>query len=241
MVLRRVRYARESSAIEEAMPRLQHIVLAPACIAAVLAFALRASAESPSGYWTSAANPEAARAQSDARLAWNTPSRTASYRTRSVHQDDMPTPVERGASQGDDFQPDWQDAPESEYVGPRGARGGYYDEGYYDEGYHHGGGGDCCDDACCEDECCDHVGCDPCCTGCGGGGHECHATDPCACGQPDVCCGDCNPLAYWCWWENLEVFSGVHGFKGPVDLGVNGNFGFDYGLNWGFPIPCLSQ
>ena len=40
----------------------------------------------------------------------------------------------------------------------------------------------------------------------------------------------------WCWFEDLGVFGGVHGFKGPVDLGTNGNFGFHHGLNWGGPL-----
>jgi hypothetical protein len=37
-------------------------------------------------------------------------------------------------------------------------------------------------------------------------------------------------------WQNLEVFGGVQGFKSPADQGVNGNFGFHEGMNWGGPV-----
>jgi hypothetical protein len=40
----------------------------------------------------------------------------------------------------------------------------------------------------------------------------------------------------WCWLDDLSFFGGMAGFKGPVDLGVNGNFGFSYGVNWGAPL-----
>ncbi|REK19590.1 MAG: hypothetical protein DWQ37_00545 [Planctomycetota bacterium] len=36
--------------------------------------------------------------------------------------------------------------------------------------------------------------------------------------------------------ENFTLFTGKQGFKGPVDLGVNGNFGFHGGGNWGMPF-----
>jgi len=32
---------------------------------------------------------------------------------------------------------------------------------------------------------------------------------------------------------DLSIFTGVQGFKGPSDQGVNGDFGFHEGLNWG--------
>ena len=38
------------------------------------------------------------------------------------------------------------------------------------------------------------------------------------------------------WIEGLSLHAGVHGFKGPMDLGGNGNFGFHEGLNFGGPI-----
>jgi hypothetical protein len=34
----------------------------------------------------------------------------------------------------------------------------------------------------------------------------------------------------------MSFFAGVHGFKGPADLGRNGNFGLHEGVNWGAPL-----
>ncbi len=36
--------------------------------------------------------------------------------------------------------------------------------------------------------------------------------------------------------RNLQLFGGVHGFKGPTDLGRSGNFGFHEGVNLGAPV-----
>ena len=36
--------------------------------------------------------------------------------------------------------------------------------------------------------------------------------------------------------ENFSLFTGKQGFKGPVDLGVNGDFGYHGGGNWGMPL-----
>jgi hypothetical protein len=36
--------------------------------------------------------------------------------------------------------------------------------------------------------------------------------------------------------KNLAIFGGVHGYKGPRDRGVNGNFGFQEGVNFGAPL-----
>ena len=39
------------------------------------------------------------------------------------------------------------------------------------------------------------------------------------------------------WWtRDLEFLVGVHGFKGPLDQGRNGNFGFHEGFNFGAPL-----
>ena len=35
---------------------------------------------------------------------------------------------------------------------------------------------------------------------------------------------------------NLQIFDGVHGFRGPTDLGQSGNFGFHEGVNWSAPL-----
>ena len=77
-------------------------------------------------------------------------------------------------------------------------------------------------------------------------------------------CDSCGPMEYGCgggmacdtcteeevvgplWWvghpryrgllRDLTVFGGVHGFKGPLDQGRNGNFGFHEGINLGGPL-----
>lgn len=38
------------------------------------------------------------------------------------------------------------------------------------------------------------------------------------------------------WFDNLSVFGGLDGSKGPEDLGINANFGGRGAVNWGFPI-----
>lgn len=62
-----------------------------------------------------------------------------------------------------------------------------------------------------------------------------------ACGGQ--CAGACwGPGAYWGrplfygLLRDLSLFGGVHGFKGPVDGGQNGNFGIHEGLNWSSPL-----
>ncbi len=69
---------------------------------------------------------------------------------------------------------------------------------------------------------------------CGAGGC---CGNSCGCG----CC--CLPLCglFQCgWWDewfnDFSVETGVQGFKSPVDQGVNGDFGFHEGLNWGSPL-----
>lgn len=55
----------------------------------------------------------------------------------------------------------------------------------------------------------------------------------------DECCDTqmpCCPLLAGDWWRNIAIFGGVHAFKGPVDQGQNGNFGFHEGINAGFPL-----
>ncbi|MGQ9576245.1 MAG: DUF6666 family protein [Thermoguttaceae bacterium] len=56
-----------------------------------------------------------------------------------------------------------------------------------------------------------------------------------ACGQPDCgwgCCRCC--LAGLL--RSISLFGGVQGFKGPMDRGLNGNFGFHEGLNLSGPL-----
>ena len=66
------------------------------------------------------------------------------------------------------------------------------------------------------------------CEQCGDGCGDC---DECgSCGKKVCICWD------WCWFEDLGLFAGVHGYKGPADLGRNGNFGFHEGFNFGAPL-----
>jgi len=71
------------------------------------------------------------------------------------------------------------------------------------------------------------------------GGHGCEdgSCDPCGgcddeCGACIQCCFPCCTLSF----HEVSVFGGVHGFKGPVDQGSNGNFGFHEGVNWATPL-----
>jgi len=70
---------------------------------------------------------------------------------------------------------------------------------------------------------------------------------PASCAEP--CCGNLlcgpGPGPYFsrCLvpfpqlsWENLALFGGVQGFKGPANRGLDGSFGFHEGLNWGAPL-----
>ncbi len=68
-----------------------------------------------------------------------------------------------------------------------------------------------------------------------------------SCGQSGGTCGHRRPLCRafswlvgsnrdWCWSENLTAFAGVDGFTSAVDFANEGNFGFDYGADWGGPL-----
>jgi hypothetical protein len=61
---------------------------------------------------------------------------------------------------------------------------------------------------------------------------ECDECAPCdQCPQYEVFNGCCMHL-----FRDLSVFAGVDGFKGPMDHGANGNFGFNEGLNYAGPL-----
>ncbi len=82
--------------------------------------------------------------------------------------------------------------------------------------------------------------------GCGPGCET--AAGPCAddcmaaCGPMCGPCGPCGSCGHHCGWllrelfHSTTIFAGIHGFKGPSDLGRNGNFGFQEGLNFGGPL-----
>ncbi|MCO6458010.1 MAG: hypothetical protein J5I93_22120 [Pirellulaceae bacterium] len=53
----------------------------------------------------------------------------------------------------------------------------------------------------------------------------------------DAACGSCCLPCPLISLHNLDLQVGVHGFTGPPNLGQTGSFGFDYGLNWGTPLP----
>jgi hypothetical protein len=58
------------------------------------------------------------------------------------------------------------------------------------------------------------------------------------CGTCGPACGGCDLFRSegFCWLRGLSLFGGVQGFKGPLDQGRNGNFGFHEGLNFGAPV-----
>jgi hypothetical protein len=108
--------------------------------------------------------------------------------------------------------------------------------------------GDCCDGSCptgCSGPCCGdgcEPGCDcPCGAPCGGPGCDC-PTGNC---KKDVFCigpGDdesCHIVQVrWPKWQEVVLFGGVQGFKGPYDRERDsGNFGFNEGFNIGAKIP----
>jgi hypothetical protein len=65
-----------------------------------------------------------------------------------------------------------------------------------------------------------------------------------SCGADGGDCGECGECVQDCPWMNgcglgprvLGIFGGVHGYKGPRDHGLNGNFGFQEGVNYGAPL-----
>jgi hypothetical protein len=67
----------------------------------------------------------------------------------------------------------------------------------------------------------------------------CGECGPCGGGPCDDRCGprcDGQRDCLFDWLSNFTVFMGVQGFKGPVDIRQNGNFGFHEGLNFGGPL-----
>jgi len=80
--------------------------------------------------------------------------------------------------------------------------------------------------------------CQPGCGGCGG----CDQCDECPgigfCGFLKGC-NECLKQTYLfspCAWKNLSIYTGKQGFKNPTDLGLNGDFGYHAGVNWGSPF-----
>jgi len=55
------------------------------------------------------------------------------------------------------------------------------------------------------------------------------------CGECGACC-EAPGCGEFFWLRRFEFFVGAEGFKGPLDLGRNGNFGFHEGFNFGAPL-----
>lgn len=53
--------------------------------------------------------------------------------------------------------------------------------------------------------------------------------------------GDFHVGPFYDAFQNLSLFAGVQGFKSPVDLGINGNFGFHEGLNYGGCVTSIAD
>jgi hypothetical protein len=77
----------------------------------------------------------------------------------------------------------------------------------------------------------------------GGGycGESCGACGMASCQEGCAPCGNYCGVGHGCypigWWlRDAQIFAGVHGFKGPLDQGRNGNFGIHEGANLGFPL-----
>jgi hypothetical protein len=78
------------------------------------------------------------------------------------------------------------------------------------------------------------------CNSCGGMGN-CGGCDRCGPTYGDLfrCFTGCMRQTYLCsprMRENLSLYTGKQAFKGPTDEGLNGDFGFHFGLNWGSPF-----
>jgi hypothetical protein len=147
--------------------------------------------------------------------------------------EDLPLP--NSASKPVDGADPFGSDPEGYYVdgdqpfvegGPGSYEGECCDEGCYGECY---GGEDChcgggCEPGCgcatCDDECCEQCL------------NDCCTLGP---GDPE----SCNSIRIRVpRWQELAIFGGVQGFKGPYDQERDrGNFGFHEGFNSGFKIP----
>jgi Family of unknown function (DUF6666) len=141
-------------------------------------------------------------------------------------------PAPRGSN------PEFQDPVMKHFDGPGEFIGPYQPYGY--------GGPQGCDDGSCGDPAC---GC-----GCACGDPGCDCEPGCDC-QPGCTCDHCRHKEVFCigpgddeschivqirWpkWQEVVVFSGVQGFKGPYDQARDsGNFGFNEGFNIGAKIP----
>lgn len=80
----------------------------------------------------------------------------------------------------------------------------------------------------------EHYGgdCETC--GHGGYGYDDWYGPPCGdCGTCGLCRPRCGPCGPWAWLDEFFLMGGTHAFKGPLDQGLTGNFGFHEGLGTG--------
>ena len=71
---------------------------------------------------------------------------------------------------------------------------------------------------------------------CGGCGHcdDCDPCGPCYMKRWGHCLG--GAAGHGAFTENLQLISGKQAFKGPVDQGLNGDFGYHFAFSWGMPL-----
>lgn len=50
------------------------------------------------------------------------------------------------------------------------------------------------------------------------------------------CLRNCRICPGWRWNQDLQFTFGADAFQGPLDLGMNGNFGYSGGVNYGIPL-----
>ncbi len=75
---------------------------------------------------------------------------------------------------------------------------------------------------------------------CGCGGAGCGSGYGCGSGCSGYGCN--TTCGYVRWWSNLSVSTGVQSFRGPVDFGLNSDFGFNQSANLSmqlFPEHCI--
>ncbi len=90
------------------------------------------------------------------------------------------------------------------------------------------GMGNCCNSGC--NDCCDEDG------GEFGEGHRPYGR-PWVLAPIDWLAGELSGCHRGWWWaEDLTVFAGAQNFKNIADGGVTPSFGFQEGVNWGFPV-----
>jgi hypothetical protein len=89
-------------------------------------------------------------------------------------------------------------------------------------------GGNCCNSGC--NDCCDDDDCGF------GDGHQPYGR-PWILAPFDWFAGELTSCHRGWWWaEDLTVFAGAQNFKNIADGGVTPSFGFQEGVNWGFPV-----